>query len=86
MYKKGETTKSNRANRKMTEGPLEIEIKLKKEEEEILFDPQTSGGLLMAVPETQVQEMFKKLKRSLIEGVSIVGKIEAADKPRVKIQ
>jgi len=86
MYKKGETTKSNRANRKMSEGALEIETNLKKEEEEILFDPQTSGGLLIAVPETQVQKTLKKLKRSLIEGVSIVGKIEAAEKPRVKIQ
>ena len=86
MYKKGETTKSNRANRKMSEGALEIETNLKKEEEEILFDPQTSGGLLIAVPETQVRKMLKELKRSLIEGVSIVGKIEAAEKPRIKIQ
>jgi selenide,water dikinase len=85
MYKKGETTRSNRANRKMSEGAFEIETKLKKEEEEMLFDPQTSGGLLIAVPETQVQKMLKKLKRSHREGVAIVGKIEAAEKPRIRI-
>jgi len=85
MYKKGETTKSNRANRKMSEGALEIAIKLKKEEEEILFDPQTSGGLLIAVSESQVEKMLKKLRRSHREGIAIVGKIESAEKPRIKI-
>jgi selenide,water dikinase len=85
MYKKGETTKSNRANRKMSEGALEIATKLTKEEKEILFDPQTSGGLLLAVPEAQVQKMLKKLKRSHREGVAIVGKIEAYERPRIKI-
>ena len=69
----------------MSEGALEIETKLKKEEEEILFDPQTSGGLLIAVSETQVQKFLKKLKRSLREGIAIVGKIEAAEKPHIKI-
>jgi selenide,water dikinase len=86
MYKKGETTRSNRANRKMSKGALEITTKLSKEEEEILFDPQTSGGLLIAIPEMQVQKMLKKLKHSHREGVAIVGKIEAAEKPRIKIQ
>ena len=85
MYKKGETTKSNRANRKMSEGALEITTKLKKEEEEILFDPQTSGGLLIAVPANQVQKMLKRLKRSHREGIAVVGKIEAADTPKIKI-
>jgi selenide,water dikinase len=85
MYRKGETTKSNRANRKMSEGALEITAKLTKEEEEILFDPQTSGGLLIAIPEKQVEKMFKRLKRSHKEGIAIVGKIEAADKPRIEI-
>lgn len=85
MYKKGETTRSTRANRKMSEGALDIETKLKKEEEEILFDPQTSGGLLIAVSETQVQKMFKKLTRSLREGIAIVGKLEAAEEPRIRI-
>jgi selenide,water dikinase len=84
MYKKGESTRSNRANRKMSEGAIAIETKLKKEEQEILFDPQTSGGLLIAVPEKQVQKMLRKLKRSHRE-VAIVGKIESADKPRIRI-
>lgn len=86
MYKKGETTRSNRANRKMTEGAIEIVTKLTKEEEEILFDPQTSGGLLISVPKTQAADMLKKLKGSHIETARIVGKIDGAEKPRIIIQ
>jgi selenide,water dikinase len=85
MYKKGETTMSNQANRKMSEGALEIALKLKKEEEEILFDPQTSGGLLIAMPEIQADNMLKKLRGSKIEA-HIVGKIGSAEKPRIRIQ
>ena len=43
MYRKGETTGSNKANRRLSQGLLEISAKLSKEEEELLFDPQTSG-------------------------------------------
>ena len=85
MYKKGETTMSNPANRKMSDGALDIAIKLKKEEEEILFDPQTSGGLLIAIPETQADDMLKKLKDYKIEAHK-VGNIKEAEKPRIKRQ
>ena len=85
MYKKGETTRSNKDNRKMTEGAIEINRKLSQEEEEILFDPQTSGGLLISIPKTQADNMLKKLKDFKIDA-HIVGKIEAAEKPRIRIQ
>jgi selenide,water dikinase len=86
MYKKGETTMSNPSNRKMSEGALEIAKKLRKEEEEILFDPQTSGGLLIAIPEDRAYDMLKKLKDSKIDAAHIVGNIKAAEKPCIRIQ
>jgi selenide,water dikinase len=86
MYKKGETTRSNQDNRKMTEGTIEINRKLRREEEEILFDPQTSGGLLISIPKTEADDMLKKLKCSHIKTALIVGKIEEAGKPRIIIQ
>ena len=50
MYQRGETTGSNKANRKLAEGFFEKKRKLPREEEELLFDPQTSGGLLLLCP------------------------------------
>ncbi len=44
MYRKGETTGSNSANRKLAEVFFRKMRVLSKEQEELLFDPQTSGG------------------------------------------
>ena len=62
MYLKGETTGSNKANRRLSEGYLELEAKMSKAEEELLFDPQTSGGLLLSVPESQAKLPPKLVK------------------------
>ncbi|MBW2467725.1 MAG: selenide, water dikinase SelD, partial [Deltaproteobacteria bacterium] len=50
MYEKGETTGSNKANRKMAEGAWESGTQPSAAEQELLFDPQTSGGLLLVIP------------------------------------
>ena len=58
MYKKGETTGSNKPNRAMVrKHHLDIQISLSRHEEELLYDPQTSGGLLLAVPASQADEL-----------------------------
>jgi selenide,water dikinase len=73
MYKKGETTGSNKANRAMVhKHNLEIRVSLDKAQEELLYDPQTSGGLLLAVPNSQSDELLKAL---ISAGVSTVAKI-----------
>ncbi len=42
----------------------------------LLFDPQTSGGLLMSIPEQNVQILLDNLKDWTL-GVSIVGRVSA---------
>lgn len=61
MYKKGETTGSNKANRKLVENHLQIKADLTASERELLYDPQTSGGLLLSVPGSQAGELVKAL-------------------------
>jgi selenide,water dikinase len=75
MYRKGETTGSNKANRKLSEGHLEISVKISREEEELLFDPQTSGGLLLSVPESQAKELIDELKTAGVETAVKIGKV-----------
>ena len=73
MYKNGETTGSNKGNRQMVNThSFEIQTSLSEEEEELLFDPQTSGGLLLSVPESQSIDLIAALKKS---GVAVVQKI-----------
>ncbi len=73
MYAKGETTGSNKANRQLVAGDLEIKASLSAAEEELLFDPQTSGGLLLALPEQQADALLRDLQAAGI-GATIVGR------------
>ena len=62
MYRKGETTGSNRGNREMvTRHRLEVRRDLDSVEEELLYDPQTSGGLVLAVPDSQAADLVRRL-------------------------
>ncbi|MBW2486499.1 MAG: selenide, water dikinase SelD, partial [Deltaproteobacteria bacterium] len=61
MYEKGETTGSNKANRKMAEGAWESGTQPSAAEQELLFDPQTSGGLLLVIPAAQADDLIASL-------------------------
>jgi len=41
----------------------------------VLFDPQTSGGLLISVPAEKADELLDKLKASGSDGAAIVGEV-----------
>ncbi len=85
MYRIGETTGSNKANRKLVEGSIEINVELSNEQEELLFDPQTSGGLLLSVPASQADELIKDLLDSGVKTAAKVGEVVAGEKPGIRI-
>ncbi|MGX7029898.1 selenide, water dikinase SelD [Vagococcus zengguangii] len=51
--------------------------------EEILFDPQTSGGLLFSVPANQADDLITQLKQELDSECAIIGQV--IDKQAVEI-
>ncbi|MFW2368685.1 MAG: selenide, water dikinase SelD [Desulforhopalus sp.] len=76
MYKKGQTTGSNKANRVLVAGhPLEFGRALSQPEEELLYDPQTSGGLLLSLPKKEVPMLLKDLHGAGIEHAAKIGEI-----------
>jgi selenide,water dikinase len=85
MYRKGETTGSNKANRKLSEGYLEISAKISREEEELLFDPQTSGGLLLSVPESQAKQLINDLRTVGVETAVNIGEVMLSPDPSVRV-
>jgi selenide,water dikinase len=85
MYQKGETTGSNKANRKLAEGTWEMAAQRSVAEEDLLFDPQTSGGLLLVVPAAQSDDLIARLKKEGIETAVQVGEVVAADQPFVRV-
>jgi len=76
MYKKGETTGSNKANRQMVNRHnLEMRLSLDKHEEELLYDPQTSGGLLLSLPDSQADELLAALNDTGVPAAVKIGAI-----------
>jgi selenide,water dikinase len=85
MYQKGETTGSNKANRRLAEGAWEMAAHRSAAELELLFDPQTSGGLLLAVPAAQADGLIARLKKEGVETAVRVGEVLTSDRPCVRV-
>ncbi|MEN8198756.1 MAG: selenide, water dikinase SelD [Thermodesulfobacteriota bacterium] len=80
MYKKGETTGSNRPNRQMVaRHVLDMGVSLSPTEDELLYDPQTSGGLLLSIPKAQADEMLTALYNNGVQAATCIG--EVVDEP-----
>lgn len=69
-------------NRKHLEGKLMFKSKPPQYLEDIMFDPQTSGGLLFAVPEEKAEKLLQLLSERNKTECAIIGKVkEKADYP-----
>jgi len=85
MYRKGETTGSNEGNRKMVGALLRLEGSLTAAREEMLFDPQTSGGLVLSVAESDAEALLTDLGQAGVESASLIGRVLASDKPLLRV-
>lgn len=80
MYMKGETTGSNKANRALVaRHDLEMRAALSVHEEELLYDPQTSGGLLLSVPGDRADDLVNALRQNGVHAAVRIG--EVLDEP-----
>lgn len=75
MYQKGMTTGVNIYNREMIEGRSRFEIDLPAWHREIVYDPQTSGGLLIAMPPAEAAQYLSRLQKTGLPGAAIIGEV-----------
>lgn len=68
------------ANRKHTDKNIVISEKVPKNIEDVLFDPQTSGGLLISVEKEKAEELLEALKKTPTEYGIIGHVLEKQDK------
>jgi len=65
---------------------VEIDKNVSKVMVDILFDPQTSGGLLMSVPAPEAEPLLKKMRREGIKEAAIIGEVVAKPKGRIVVR
>jgi selenide, water dikinase len=72
------------SNRKFYEPFVEYHATLSDELRDILYDPQTSGGLLFAVAEKKKDSLLKKLEKEKVAAFEI-GKVENSPQGKILI-
>lgn len=85
MYRRGETTGSNKANRQLVEDSLQLQANLSAEMRELLFDPQTSGGLLLSLPASEADELLRKLRSAGMAAAAQVGLALETQRPGIRV-
>lgn len=73
-------------NRKFRESRIEVGPDCPDWLVDVLFDPQTAGGLLIALPESAAAELLGRMRAAGIGGAAIVGEVTAAPKGKIIVE
>ncbi len=80
MYERGMTTGMNASNREQVAGKIRFEQELPPWRREIVFDPQTSGGLLAAVPGEEADALLAALQSGGVPHAAMVGEVRPRER------
>jgi len=72
-------------NRDYRKTMVDIDRKVPRYLRDILFDPQTSGGLLISVPKARASRLLKRLHSEGVTDASIIGEVVAIPMGRIKV-
>jgi selenide,water dikinase len=84
-YNKGMVAGGLGRNRDYRKNMVDMGSKVPKYLRDIFFDPQTSGGLLMAVARVKASSLLKKLHAAGMAEAAIIGEVVAEPKGRIKV-
>jgi selenide,water dikinase len=79
MYDRGMTTGSTSTNRQTALPAMKFTRELPDSFEELLFDPQTNGGLLFALPDREADALIEALRDAGIQAASRIGTVVEPD-------
>lgn len=85
MIRTGVTTRMTPLNRQLVGGFFKSAPEIRSEEEDLCYDPQTSGGLLISLPQSQAKLLLEKLKEKSITQAAIIGEIFASQDPEIRL-
>ncbi len=81
----GQLTGGGKRNREYLNGKMAIDPSVNEGLVETALDPQTSGGLLIALPEKDAGTLVKELRANGVESASTIGHAVSPEKARVPL-
>jgi len=73
-------------NREFRTGMVEVAQDVPQYLADILFDPQTSGGLLISVPKREATELLDRMHQAGVSEAAIIGEVVVKPKGRVIVR
>jgi selenide,water dikinase len=73
-------------NRDFYSASVEIASEVPENIRDILFDPQTSGGLLISLAPSKAARLLEKLHRAGIQNAAVIGEVVSAPKGKVIVR
>ena len=81
----GMLTSGDKSNREYVGQDVEIAEKVSKEMQHLLFDPQTAGGMLIAIASENAEPLLKRLRQSYPQA-EVVGEVKGASEKRIRVR
>ena len=72
-------------NREFRECMVDFDPSVDRLVQDILFDPQTSGGLLIGVQQDRAGDLVSELKEKGIDAAAVIGEVTAAPRERIVV-
>jgi selenide,water dikinase len=72
-------------NRKFYEPVVELALSLDQLTQDVLFDPQTSGGLLISLDEQSAESLVTEIEERGIRHAAIIGEVVSKPKERIVV-
>ena len=85
LVRRGVTTGSTAPNRAAQQGRVSWLSPPPADLEPLLYDPQTAGGLLMAIPGAQADACVRALVDAGVPHARRIGEVVSADAPRLEV-
>jgi selenide,water dikinase len=73
-------------NREYRQSMVDMEKSVPRYLQDILYDPQTSGGLLIAVPEKKAQMLLDSLHKNGVKEAAIIGEVAGKHRGRIRVR
>ncbi len=85
LARQGYLTGGCRRNREYLKNKTSVHRSVRDDLIEIALDPQTSGGLLMALPADRAAALVDRLRSKGIDAATLVGRVTAAEEVSVRL-